>query len=79
MDLHSVHTFCDESTAFAERHRADVPGDQRVWGAVAWGFLRALAECPACPGVYRVSPDQWQTLICPQCAGVWVWQGEGKA
>jgi hypothetical protein len=71
MDRDSLHTFCTEGQAFEARHREDLPAEQRAWGAVVWGFLRDLAECPTCPGVFRTSPDGWETLICPQCKGVW--------
>ena len=73
-DLHSVDIVCTEANAFAARH-PDLHGTEALpSGMLVWGLLRAIAECPACPGVFRTSPDHWQTLICPQCHGVWRYQ-----
>lgn len=72
-DLHSTHTVCDEAKAFTARH-PELTGTQQANGMLVWGLLRAVAECPNCPGVFRVSPDNWHTLVCPQCRGVWGYQ-----
>lgn len=71
--LHSVDIVCDEAKNFAAQH-PDLNEAQQALGMMTWGLLRAVAECPACPGVFRTSPDHWHTLICPQCRGVWVYQ-----
>ena len=71
----SVHTVCDEARAFRARHPL-LNATQQSLGMLTFGLLRAVAECPDCPGVFRASPDDWQTLICPQCHGVWKYQGE---
>jgi hypothetical protein len=70
--LHLTDVVCDEAKAFAARH-PDLNAAQQATGMLTWGLLRALAECPDCPGVFRVSPDDWHTLVCPQCRGVWVY------
>lgn len=35
-----------------------------------------MASTKAKPGLTRhvSSPDEWHTLVCPQCRGVWVYQ-----
>ena len=64
----SVQTFLKEGQAFLKRH-PDMP----EVGGWAWGLLRAVAECPNCPGHFRVPLDKsWKTLVCPNCHGVWV-------
>jgi len=72
-DLHAVNVVCDEGHAFIARHD-DLNETQRATGGLLWGLMRAIAECPDCPGVFRASPDHWQTLVCPQCRGVWRYQ-----
>lgn len=64
-----VETFLREGQAFASRH-AELPG--ATMGGFAWGLLRAVSECPDCPGVYRVPQDQeWLVLVCGNCHGTW--------
>ena len=78
-DLHAVNIVCDEGTAFLHRH-PELNDTHKSVGGLVYGLLRALAECPDCPpGVFRVSPDGWQTLVCRQCRGVWVHQPEAPA
>ena len=71
-DLHPVNVICDEGTAFLHRH-PELNDTHKSVGGLLYGFLRAVAECPDCPGVFRVSPDGWQTLVCRQCGGVWTY------
>jgi hypothetical protein len=72
--LHSVHTVVDEGHAFNARH-PDLPDAAASFGALAWGMLRALYECPTCPGKYRVpTKDDANVIVCPNCCGVWTWQ-----
>ena len=79
-DLHATHVLCDEGAAFAARHRADLSPPAQSLGALAWGLLRAVAECPVCPGVFRVPSDRaWTHLDCPQCHGRWTFQGQEDA
>lgn len=75
-DLHSANTTVDEAKAFMERH-ADLPETQRVMGGMAYGLLRALMECPHCPGHFRVPLDRdWASpggrIVCPNCRYTWV-------
>ncbi len=75
-DMHGVDVVCDEGNAFAARHPDLAPG-ARAMGALTWGLMRAIAECPRCgPGVYRVPVDgkNWEVLACRQCGGVWRWE-----
>lgn len=73
-DLTLTHIVCDEAKAFDARH-PELPDAARSLGMLAWGLLRAIASCPDCgPGVFRTSPDNWHTLVCPQCHGVWRYQ-----
>ena len=74
-DLHLVNVVCDEAKRFMARH-PELNDTQKSVGGLCYGLLRALAECPDCPGVFRVSPDGWHTLVCRQCGGVWVPQPE---
>ena len=67
MGDHTVETFLREGQAFQKRH----PNMPEV-GSWAWGLLRAFAECPNCPGHFRVPLDpQWNRLVCPNCKTVW--------
>lgn len=69
-DLHSVHTVIDEGEAFIERNNLD--GAAASMGGLTWGLLRAIAECPDCPGIFRVPlDDDWNMLYCPSCKGIW--------
>lgn len=71
-DLHVVDVVVDEGEAFMARCR-DVRGDARVVGGLVWGLLRAVAECPRCPGYFRVprSLSDWSLLHCLNCDGWW--------
>ncbi len=73
---HSTHVAVDEMLAFDQRHQ----GEYMVGGLV-WGLMRAVAECPRCPGVFRVPLDgnSWDELRCPACGGVWQHIPETKA
>lgn len=72
-NLHPVQTMCDEGSAFCKRH----PGlseTQATWGALTWGLLRAIYECPDCPGHYRrpLEGMREDIIICPHCGRVWI-------
>ena len=72
--LHATHTVVTEGQAFGRRH-PDLPEAAQVAGMLAWGLLRAVAECPDCPGVFRLPSDaDWTHLDCPQCRGRWTYQ-----
>jgi hypothetical protein len=69
-DFHSVNTFVDEALAFIRRHKLE--GQQATMGGLAWGALRALAECPNCPGTFRIPLDaDWSVLFCGKCQAFW--------
>lgn len=77
--MSSVDTVVDEWAAFNARN-PDVA--KHGWGGLLWGFMRAIAECPACgPGVYRhpVDGNSWDLLACPKCGGVWRWSPPEEA
>lgn len=73
-----VRTFLTEGQAFVQAHREEVGNDSVVeFGGWVWGLMRAIAECPNCPGVFRVpTDDDWTYLVCPQCKGVWAHKGD---
>jgi hypothetical protein len=75
-----MQTFCDEADAFRDRNRAELDelGETATaFGTVTWGLMRALAECPDCPGTFRtpigtaVGADAFDVLRCPRCERVW--------
>ena len=67
----SLQTVIREGTAFNQRH-PELNSNQQVYGGWTWGLLRAIAECPNCPGHYRVPQDQeWNVLYCPNCGTYW--------
>lgn len=69
-------TFLVEGAAFSDRHEATLGARVATTGGVFWGLLRAIAECPDCPGVFRRPlDDDWGRLGCPQCLNVWVRAG----
>ena len=71
-DLRGVGTFVEEGQSFARRHEAELGPTASVWGGLVYGLMRALAECPACPGTFRVPLDaDWRRLACRRCGGVW--------
>ncbi len=76
-DLHSVNTVVDEGNAFIDRMPEDLRNDSRAttWGGLVWGVMRALAECPRCPGHFRVPckghEDTWKFMACTNCGGIW--------
>ena len=71
--LHSVHTVCEEAKTLAARH-PELPDAAQGAGMLAWGLLRAVAECPECPGVFRCPTDTaWTHLDCPHCGGRWTY------
>jgi len=69
--MNKVRTFVDEGIQFTKSH-PELNDVQANSGAVTWGFMRALAECPDCPGVFRIPDNEdWDHLYCPSCQGVW--------
>ena len=70
--LRSVHTVIEEGLAFDARHPDLRDNPFRGTGMLLYGLLRSVAECPACPGVFRVPSDAtWTHLDCPQCHQRW--------
>ena len=93
-----VKTVVQEGRAFLERNFPGSTADPffgqptkvpvaGVWGAWAFGLMKALYECPNCPGSYRIpvgdrvirpyvvncnSPED--ILHCQNCGGNWVHQ-----
>lgn len=64
-------TFVDEANSFIERNNLE--GQQATFGGLWWGMLRAVMECPDCPGVFRipVEGDDIGVIYCPSCKNVW--------
>lgn len=80
-DMHSVDTFIDEAIGFTKRH-PDLDGQQQAFGGSLMGFMKAIAECPDCPGVFRIPFDsdwkpnafgEWKYLGCPKCEKFWTY------
>lgn len=70
-NLHAVDTFCREADNFVRCH-PELNDTQKSFGRLAWGLLRALYECPDCPGHFRVPlNDEEGALACPNCRAVW--------
>lgn len=69
MSENSAATVAIEGDAFAKRH-AELGPEAAVMGGLAWGLLRALAECPDCPGSFRVPAGQDGLWRCPACGKV---------
>lgn len=69
--LRGVDTFIDEAIAFNARH-PELDEQQQAFGGLLWGAMRAIAECPNCPGRFRVPLDgDWNRLYCPGCGYLW--------
>lgn len=74
-DRDPARTFVQEGDAFYAQHVADLGHTAATWGGLTWGLLRALAECPDCPGVFRYAlDDEWRFWRCPRCGGMWEWK-----
>lgn len=74
-----VDTFVTESASFLKRHPG-LDDVQKSFGGLTWGLMRAVAECPNCPGHYRVPitadgqidhSGAWDRLACSHCRHVW--------
>lgn len=77
--IDSVKTFTEEGQGFIDRN----PGlnkTQQAFGGVLFASMRALAECPKCPGHFRIPMDEdgtpnafgsWTYLVCPNCQTMW--------
>lgn len=82
-DCHSTDTFTNEALAFTERHGEQLGPVAATFGGLTFGAMKAIAECPNCPGHFRVPYDaegrlawpvgngNWKYLRCPECKGVW--------
>lgn len=72
-EMRALNLAVDEAGAFLERHPEVGNYPFGTASAVAFGMLRAIAECPRCPGTFRVPtvepPDGW---YCHRCEGLWV-------
>ena len=82
MSSQEVDTFINEAHSFLDRNpQLDSP--QQTRGGMTFGYLRAISECPDCPGHFRVPYDSeghvawpvgkgdWVYLRCSECKGVW--------
>lgn len=79
MSVDHVATVCDEGRAFDERHRDELNETQRAMGGLIWGLMRALAECPNCPGTFCTPIGErfgcesaFDVLVCPGCQRTFV-------
>lgn len=69
--MSKLDTFAKYGDLFQKEH-TELNDVQANLGAVTVGFLRALAECPNCTGVFRIPDNEnWDHLYCPSCQGVW--------
>ena len=69
--VEKIQTFINEYRVFTETH-TDLNDVKLNLGGMAWGFMRAIAECPNCPGVFRIPDNEdWDHLYCPSCHEVW--------
>ncbi len=75
----SVKTFTDEALGFIDRNPA-LNNVQQTFGGLLFGSMRALAECPVCPGHFRIPLDEdgtpnafgsWTYLVCQNCQNTW--------
>lgn len=74
-DKTHTDTFVDNAIAFTDRH-PDLNETQKAIGGTWYGILRALFECPNCPGMYRIPLDEhWADpggrLYCRNCGETW--------
>lgn len=79
MTMDSVKTYVDEGQSFLSRND-DLDAQQSSFGSLLWASMRAMAECPDCPGAFRIPHDsdwtpnafgEWKYLACPKCQKVW--------
>lgn len=84
--MRGVNTFVDEAMSFQSRHNA-LNNIQSAFGGTLFGFMKALAECPECPGHFRIPYDadgtpnafgEWAYLYCPNCKALWGHQPENS-
>jgi hypothetical protein len=62
----TLRTVMEEAAAFNTRHNC------LFLGGLIWGLWRAWAECPDCPGSFRVPLDEDRIYwTCPNCRKVW--------
>lgn len=67
---HSVGTLIDEGEKFIDK--SGLTGATVTWGGMVWGLMRAIAECPNCPGRFRTPLDpDWHRLHCANCGYTW--------
>lgn len=78
-DARRMNLAVDEGKRLLDKLPADVRGSQIAGiGALAYGVLRAIMECPVCgPGYYRVPSEREDVeyAVCYNCKGVWVRKG----
>ncbi|MCC6315051.1 MAG: hypothetical protein IT337_13685 [Thermomicrobiales bacterium] len=83
-DLHSVGVVVDEGQAFIRRHEDDLGVNTfaSTVGGLTWGLMRAIAECPNCPGTFRTPVGKaygyesaFDLMTCPQCRCTWKYTG----
>ncbi len=84
-DLHDVDVAVTEGQKFLDRAYAQgvEPGHPFVAvTGLAFGMLRAIMECPNCPGTFRVPitedgridrdpRSEWLRIGCPHCHMTW--------
>lgn len=71
-NLDSVNTFFDYGNEFAVKHRDELGETAATWGGIVIGFMRAILECPDCPGHFRIpQDDNWDKLYCRNCKQWW--------
>ena len=81
-----VNTFVNEAISFQSRNK-DLSEFHSAVGATLFGFMKALSECPECPGHFRIPYDtdgtpnafgEWKYLYCPHCKNMWGHQPENS-
>lgn len=90
-NVDSVRTMAAEGESFYRRHVGGLGHAAAGIGGLFWGLLRAAAECPNCPGVFRTpvhaggadtggddtgGDEHEEFWRCPNCGGVWVWKND---
>ena len=80
-DMHGVKTFVDEAQGFINRNNLNDSPVAATLGGMFWGMLRAVVECPNCPGHYRtpVMVEGEEYCHCANCDGWWKYTPEAEA
>lgn len=69
----SLDTVMTEWKAFDDRH----PEYAHLGlGGLTMGLMKALYECPDCPGSFRVpiAHETRELIGCAKCGGMWEWR-----